>query len=237
MMNDRSMAALWLSELETCRGGMERTVVINHLGPFLLTNLLLPDLRKSAAASALAAADGKNPMRASRVVNVSSRLEKRGRFLAMEAGLPPGIEWFKPPPEKFVGMREYGTSKLGNLLFTFELDRRLSAASRDTEGRVTANAVTPGLVVTTDLSRNVVHPWVGWALKPVLSLFMRDLDKGAETVVWAATSEQVESSGGKFFGDLQETPCSDASKDVKLSQKLWEASEVASGLKDSERVV
>lgn len=219
--------------------GMEKTVVINQLGPFLLTNLLLPDLQKSTGelsqtSSAAAAA-------ASRIVNVSSRLEKNGSLPAMEAEVPPGKAWFHPPAEGEYGMwKQYGTSKLCNLLFTFELNRRLVAAQNSShggaKGGVIANAVTPG-VVNSDLGRSVAAPWMFWAMKPLLSLIMRTVDKGAETVVWAASSPEVEGSGGKFFMDLKEMECSETSKDDELAKKLWEACEIATGLEEDERIV
>lgn len=65
---------------------------------------------------------------------------------------------------------------------------------------------------------------------------MRSVEKGAETIVWAATSEEVENVGGKFFGDKKETPSSDVSKDEEVAERLWEASEVAVGLDESERI-
>lgn len=201
-------------------------MVINQLGPFLLTNLLLPDLQRNATRE-----------RASRIVNVSSRLEKNGSLPAMKAGVPPGTAWFHPPSEGEYSMwKQYGTSKLCNLLFTFELNRRLvdkgmGPGAASGEGSVTVNALTPGLV-SSDLGRNMAGEWLFWAVKPLLSLVMRSVDKGAETVVWAASSPDVEGEGGKFFGDLKEVPCSETAKDEELARKLWEACEIATGFKE-----
>ncbi|CAM9094906.1 unnamed protein product, partial [Hapterophycus canaliculatus] len=235
--------------------GMEESMVVNHLGPFLLTNLLLTDLRKSASADPTYPAANGNKAgtdRASRIVNVGSRLEKRGSLWATEesdAGklVAPGPRWFEPPPGKeHSPFGLYGSSKLCNMLFTFELDRRLKAAGQATQsaeggeaerGRVvTANIVTPG-VVNTGLGNNTA-PWMSWAAAPLKAAFMRTVHKGAETVVWAATSSEAEAmGGGKFFGDKKEVECSERSRDEGLAKQLWEASEVASGLKESERIV
>lgn len=248
---------------------MEKSMVVNHLGPFLLTGLLLPDLRRSAGSAVVPDLD-QNPenvagnvpgiVPASRIVNVASRLEKRGKLFASSADgagwPPPGPEWFKPPPQgqKHEAFQLYSSSKLCNLLCTFELDRRLAASaataaagpaaadpvaaaaatreqssSSSSRGCVTVNAVTPG-VVNTGLGDSLVSPWVSWAFAPLKALAMRSVEKGAETVVWAAASPEVEGVGGKFFGDMKETPSSETSRDEELARRLWEASEVAVGL-------
>lgn len=230
-------------------------MVVNHLGLFLLTNLLLPDLQKSASADPTAAGNSAERRRASRIVNVGSRLEKRGSLWAAEGSeggrfVSPGPRWFEPPPGKeHKPFGAYGSSKLCNMLFTFELDRRLRAAEQATrsavaaEGRtagtgrvVTANIVTPG-VVNTGLG-NATSPWMSWVGAPLKAAFMRTVEKGAETVVWAAASPDAETiGGGNFFGDMKEVECSDKSRDEVLAKKVWEASEVASGLQESERIV
>ncbi|CAN0176525.1 unnamed protein product, partial [Laminaria digitata] len=227
--------------------GMEKSMVVNHLGPFLLTSLLLPDLRRSASSSSSsssfssssppsfpsfpsspssstsssAAGAERDPTpapesspRASRIVNVTSRLEKRGRLPAATAegsgGLPQGVRLFQPPPgKKHDPFQLYASSKLCSMLFTFELQRRLSAAASASApattvtpgmemvkppgigGGVFVSAVTPG-VVNTAIGDGTVSPWVAWAAAPLKRLFMRDVAKGAETVVWAATSQEAE---------------------------------------------
>lgn len=234
---------------------MEKTMVVNHLGPFLLTHLLLPDLQKSAVG------EGGSPGPASRIVNVGSRLEKRGSLWAAAgagasgAAVPPGTQWFYPPPgKKHNAFQLYGSSKLCNQLCTFELDRRLEAeaaklaaaaaepaaagggAGTETGRTVTANIVTPG-VCNTGLGDGTISPWISWAGAPIKAVLMRTVEKGAETIVWAASSPEIEKiGGGKFFGDLAEVPASDVSKDEDLARMLWEASEVASGLEESERL-
>ncbi|CAM9705086.1 unnamed protein product, partial [Discosporangium mesarthrocarpum] len=230
-------AGLMVKEEESVRG-MEKTMVVNHLGPFLLTHLLLPSLQRSAAAEG-GVGDGQGL--ASRIVNVTSRLEKRGRLLAFDRGIPPGPAWFSPPSsaekgggDRYDVWRAYSDSKLCNLLFTFELHRRLSALQGGGEGRVTVNAMSPG-VVNSDLSR-WASPLLLWAARPLMSLFMRTPAKGAETAVYAAVSPEMEGVSGRFLGDLKEAACSESSKDKVLAQKLWDASEAATGVAESERI-
>ena len=97
--------------------GLERTFALNHLAPFLLTNLLLERLKQSASA---------------RVVTVSSNAQTTGR-----------IDFNDLQGEKsYSGARAYSQSKLANVLFSYELARRLKDTS------VTANALHPGVVST-----------------------------------------------------------------------------------------
>ncbi|CAN0053537.1 unnamed protein product [Choristocarpus tenellus] len=248
-----------LKKEETVRG-MEKTLVVNHLGPFLLTNLLLPNLQRSSVESPVSI--GTRPP-ASRIVNVASRLEKNGSIMAAERGVQPGPEWFAPPSVTGDGpynlWHQYSTSKLCNMLFTFELDRRLnrewtehnagqgqkgseelvggegfSGGGDSVAGRVMVNAMTPG-VVNSDLGR-WNNPFVIWATRPIMRLVMRSPAKGAETVIYTATSPELEGASGKFFYDMSEAPCSEGAQDKSLARELWKASSVASKLDETEEV-
>jgi len=103
---------------QTTVDGYERTFAINHLAPFLLTNLLLDKLKAGKAA---------------RVVTVSS-MAHRGAKLDFD-----DLNWEK---RKFSGLGAYGASKLANILFTVELANRLAGSG------VTANCLHPGVVAT-----------------------------------------------------------------------------------------
>lgn len=111
-------AGLWLQSQERSAEGHEKTFAVNHLAPFLLTQLLLPRMKESGAA---------------RVVNVSSRLH-------VDAP-PPDARVLRDPP-RFVGIQAYAASKLCNVLFSHELAARLEGTD------VTSNAVHPGDVAT-----------------------------------------------------------------------------------------
>ena len=118
------------------------TMRTNHLGPFLLTNLLLPTIRRTAL----------NSGKECRIINVASRLEKVAKFdeknmpiLAWLSGQSPSSSSSSPssssPP--WSGMTLYANSKLCNLLMTFELHRRLQREEGNKE-IITVNAMTPG---------------------------------------------------------------------------------------------
>ncbi len=171
--------------------GFETTWAVNHLGYFLLTELLLPVLKASAPA---------------RIVNVASGAHKGARInfddLQGERG--------------FSGFRMYGQSKLANILFTFELSRRLAGTG------VTANCLHPG-VVSTGFGKNNTG-----MLKTLLSVFgflLLSPEKGARTTVYLATSKEVDGVTGKYFDKCQPVPSSPQSVDLEVARRLWEVSE------------
>jgi NAD(P)-dependent dehydrogenase (short-subunit alcohol dehydrogenase family) len=114
-------AGIYANERVTSRDGHELTFAVNHLGPFLLTSLLLPLLRRSATAGA-----------ASRVINVSSIAHTRGEIHIGDLSLARG----------FSGYAAYAQSKLANIMHAMSLASRLPASE------VTANSLHPGVVMT-----------------------------------------------------------------------------------------
>ena len=172
--------------------GIEMTFALNHLGYFLLTTELLDLLRDSAPA---------------RIINVSSSSHgSPGRFRLEDL----------PKPGANRGYRAYGRSKLCNILFTYELARRLEGSG------LTVNALHPGLV-RTNIARN------NGPLGRVVNFFIgaRGLssEQGAETLVFLASSPEVEGVTGKYFVDCREVPSSTLSHDVDLAAGLWQMSE------------
>ena len=110
----------------------------------------------------------------------------------------------------------YGETKLANILFTIELARRLEGSG------VTANCFHPGLVATGFNRNNGLIMGLGMTLLRPVS---RSPEKGAETLVWLATSPEVANvSGAYFFDKLPKTP-SPAAQDRAAAQRLWELSE------------
>jgi NAD(P)-dependent dehydrogenase (short-subunit alcohol dehydrogenase family) len=171
--------------------GLERTFALNHLSYFLLTNLVLGLLKTSAPA---------------RVVNVASAAHERA-----------GLDLDNLQGEKrYRGMQAYGQSKLANLLFTYELSRRLEGSG------VTANALHPGFVATGFARNN--GPLFNAGTWLVGRLFGRRPGQGARTVVYLAASPEVEGVTGQYFVDRRPQPSSPLSYDRPLAERLWRLS-------------
>jgi retinol dehydrogenase 12 len=169
--------------------GFELAFGINHLGHFLLTTLLLDHLLAHGPA---------------RVVNVSSDSHFQ----------PKGIDWdaLEQPSRTVTGMREYGVSKLCNVLFTQELARRVPAPE------LTTYAVHPG-VIASDIWRRIP-----WPVRPVVTRFMKSTEEGAETSVHCATSPEVESDSGRYYEQCREKAPNPVAT-PSLATELWERSE------------
>ncbi len=176
--------------------GLEMTFALNHLGYFLLTNLLLDILKASAPA---------------RIVNVSSH-GHRGRKITFEDLQSQG---------RYAPMQAYGRSKLANLLFTYELARRLEGSG------VTVNALHPGFVATNLAANN------GWLVRlflPLVHLFAISPEEGAQTAIYLATSPEVEGVTGKYFVDKKPVESSPESYDRETAARLWQVSVELTGL-------
>lgn len=173
--------------------GIEMTWALNHLNYFLLTNLLLEQIIASAPA---------------RIVNVASGAHYRGKLHFDDFNLEKGYN----------GWKAYSQSKLANVLFTYELVRRL-----DDQG-VTVNSLTPGFVAT-----RIGHN-TGPILKNLVSLVQKlggqTPEEGAETITYLASSPDVPGITGKFFIDKKAVKSSPISYDQETAQRLWESSEL-----------
>ncbi|MDP2578102.1 MAG: SDR family oxidoreductase [Candidatus Palauibacterales bacterium] len=171
--------------------GLEATFAINHLGHFLLTQLLEEELKASAP---------------SRIVNVSSSAYKAARLNLADLQSERGYD----------AMRAYGNSKLANILFTYELARRLDGSG------VTANCLHPG-VVRTRIGRNA--PPLIWLFFLVMKPLLLSPAKGAATTVYLATSPEVERVSGKYFVKQVPQPTAARTYTEETARRLWEISE------------
>jgi len=170
--------------------GIEMTFALNHLSYFMLANLLIPSLQAVPRA---------------RILNVAS-----------DAHLGTTIDFGDLQGERhYSGWRAYKRSKLCNLLFTYELARRLAGSS------ITANALHPGFVSSRIGVRN---EWTGPLVWKLLTSFAISPERGAETSVYLASSPDVESVSGKYFAKSKVKPSSHASCDPVTAKRLWDLS-------------
>jgi NAD(P)-dependent dehydrogenase (short-subunit alcohol dehydrogenase family) len=170
--------------------GLEMTFALNHLNYFHLSNLLLDVLKASAPA---------------RIINVSSDAH-RGHV----------IDFDDLQGEKsYSGWTAYGRSKLMNVLFTYELARRLASKG------VTVNAMHPGFVASGFGKNN--GTLMSLAMK-LISPIARTADEGASTGIYLASSLEVEGVSGKYFVDKQPVDSDPVSYDQALAGRLWDTS-------------
>jgi NAD(P)-dependent dehydrogenase (short-subunit alcohol dehydrogenase family) len=181
----------------TTADGLEHTFALNHLAPFLLTGLLMQRLVASAPA---------------RVVTVSSGAQAMGK-----------IDFEDLMGERrYSGQQAYNQSKLANVMFTYELARRVDGTG------VTATVLHPGMTSTAFSAEDparVMAPIV-FVLRP----FMRSPERGAATSVYLASSPEVEGVNGTYFVDRKPKRSSKSSYDTATAARLWQTSADLVGL-------
>jgi len=178
--------------------GLELTFALNHLAYFLLTNLVLDLLGASAPA---------------RVVNVTSGAQAVGDIHFDDLQFQ----------RRYRGQAAYNQSKLANVLFAYELARRLEGSS------VTVNCAAPG-VVRTNFGRDDAGPGMR-LLTPLATPFMRTPEQGADTSLYLAASPEVEGVTGRYFASRRARRSSRRSHDPELARRLWRVSEELTGLR------
>lgn len=168
--------------------GHEHTMAVNHLAPFLLTNLLLDRLEGS------------------RVITTSSAAHRIGTLDAADLN----------SSGRYLAFPVYGTSKQANILFTAEAARRWP--------QVSCFCYHPGTVRTRFARDNPVVSW-GIGIVP----FLRTPAKGAETLVWLATTPEPELASGGYYADRKLRTPGRRARSPELAEALWKASEAAVG--------
>ncbi len=173
--------------------GIENTFAVNHLGYFLFTNLLLDLVKKESE---------------SRIINVSSAAH---HFVK-------GMQWddINYKDDFKMGLKAYGQSKLGNILFTKQLAKKLQ------KDGVTVNAIHPGGVNTSLGNQN--NSLLGRVLKIILKPFFRSPLKGANTIIYLAEIDGL-SITGAYWVDGRVAKTSHYSKNEAEAEKLWRLSE------------
>lgn len=175
----------------------EITLALNHLNYFYLTNLLLGLINES---------------KAGRIVNVSSMAHFYGKINFDDL----------QSKNEYNSMGAYSNSKLANILFTYELARRLSPKN------ISVNTLHPGFVATNFGKSNggIYHPIFGLAQLAAISP-----QKGAETSIYLASSPEVEGVTGKYFNKKKAVCSSDLSYNLQLAAQLWLVSEQLTSLR------
>jgi NAD(P)-dependent dehydrogenase (short-subunit alcohol dehydrogenase family) len=196
-------AGAWFMRRQLSQDGIELTFALNHLAYFLLTNLLL-DILKSTAAEASEA----------RIVNVSSAAHQGAKIHFDDLQFQHG----------YGGMRAYSQSKLANLLFTYELARRLEGTG------VTANALHPGFVASRFATNNGPLAKIAMRLARFIAI---SPEQGAQTSIYLASSPEVKGVSGKYFVKSHPQDSDPASYDVEAARRLWEISAQMVGLKET----
>ncbi len=177
--------------------GFEHTFALNHLAPFLLTRLLLDRLKASAPA---------------RVVTVSSGAQSMG-----------SIDFDDLMGERrYSGQTAYNQSKLANVMFTYELARRLAGSG------VTATALHPGMTNTAFSAEDPSRVFA--PLVMVMRPFMKKPARGADTPVYLASDPAAEGLTGKYFAKREPKRSNAVSYDTDVTARLWRASEALVGI-------
>jgi NAD(P)-dependent dehydrogenase (short-subunit alcohol dehydrogenase family) len=179
------------------RDGFEVAFGTNHLGHFLWTLLLLDRMRVSTPA---------------RIVMVASRNHSK------VSGIDYGA--VARPTQTTTGLREYGVSKLANVLFASELARRLAGEDINTY------SLNPGRVASDIWKR------VPWPLRELFKKTMLTNEEGAKTSVMCACDEALADHSGRYYDQCREVPASDNARSEGRALELWERSCEMVGLED-----
>ena len=177
--------------------GIETSFAVNHLAYFLLTLLLLDRIRAKTPA---------------RIVNVASHAHRFGRVDFDNLNHESDFGW----------MKVYGQTKLANILFSFELARRLEGTG------ISVNCLHPGGVRTRLGAHNAprIHRLVMWLATPVL----RSPEQGAHTSVYLASAPAVAGGSGEYFANCKPASSSKEARDPEVAKRLWQVSERLTGL-------
>lgn len=169
----------------------------NHVGHFVLTHELLPVIIASAP---------------SRIVTLSSALHTRGRAERLFETLESDPGYLK---RKYVPFDAYGDAKLANVLFARQLAKEVP------EG-VQSFAVHPG-VIPTPLSRSMGIG--GYVFRFLGRPFMKTVEQGAATTIYAATSPDLDARSGAYLADCAIAETSAEGRDAALAERLWKTTE------------
>ncbi|EDV29195.1 Retinol dehydrogenase 13 [Trichoplax sp. H2] len=195
---------MWCPYMETA-DGLEMQFGTNHIGHFLLTNLLLDKLKACAP---------------SRIVVVSSIGHRGGKMNFDDLN----------GKKNYNSYTAYFQSKLANILFTRELAKRLQGTGV-TANSLHPGAVNTDLGRHLSVNQNgFLHALIA----PLYWLFVKTSKQGAQTSIYCAVDESLNGVSGKYFADCREKDCAAQGRDDGAAKKLWEISEEMTGLSKSQ---
>jgi NAD(P)-dependent dehydrogenase (short-subunit alcohol dehydrogenase family) len=177
--------------------GIEMTLAVNHLSYYLLSRLLFDRLKAAAPA---------------RIVNVASGAHRRARLRLDDI----------QSRRRYRPIEVYANTKLCNILFTYELARRIEGSG------VTANCLHPGFVATEIGPAHGVVPGLVWTL--VTKVAALPPEEGAKTSIHAAAAPELEGVNGKYFDKCRPVASSQASHDRETQRRLWDMSAELTGM-------
>jgi retinol dehydrogenase-14 len=192
-------AGVYYTKRHVTVDGLEAMFAVNYIARFLLTNLLLDIIKSSAPA---------------RIINVAGAYHAKGK-----------INFDDLQGEKdFDGQRANHQSKLADVLFTYELARRLEGTG------VTVNCLHPGMVATDLIDKDKDFPLFFKYLYKLSRPLMKSPAKGAVTSIHLASSPEVEGITGQYFVNKKISQSSPESHDRELAKQLWKVSEELTNL-------
>jgi len=200
-------AGAYFSERHETVDGYEMTLALNHLNYFLLTHLLLDTIKQTAQAEGEA-----------RILNVSSDAHQNTSITFDDL----------QRTQNFSSFNVYGESKLMNVMFTYELARRLQGSG------VTVNAIHPGLV-NSGFGDNA-SGFMSFIFSLMKRFIGKTSEQGAATSIYLASSPDVTGITGKYWADKAQKTSNDASYNEAAQQRLWQISEALTGIAQAEAV-
>lgn len=191
-------AGVWTSRCEFTEDNIEKQFAVNHLAYFLLTHILYPNIANSSEA---------------RVINIGSDSHKFGKMNFEDLNLQ----------HSYHGLKAYGQSKLANLLFTYEFNRR------KLHSHISVYCVQPGLVKT-DIGVKHTNPFHSfmWKLRRLGGMTP---DEAAETAIFLTTAPEAAGRSGLYWDKSKPKPSSPRSQNLEDAARLWKVSEQLCGIK------
>lgn len=196
------------------KDNFELTMGTNHLGPFLLTHLLLEDLKKTGKENG----DSRIVMVSSSLHNVNERMNRGSSVQNLDLE-----NFFLDKEGTYSGQQAYKNSKVAMVMSTCSLAQQLEGTG------VSVTCMNPGFIPTTDLSRHassVARFMLRYLMAPIFKLakITRTVDHGGKMIVDLSIGDKYKGVSGKYFDDFEEKESSEESRDEDLQKRLYELS-------------